>query len=116
MNLALAAILASLASFVIGVIIGCICRDANNKSDLIPTGSILSSPKPSIIINVPSDYKPLESLPPMADCPATTLQGEAARLWYTVYKETLDTPGEDSIDAKNAANEAVEAVFGSRLS
>lgn len=62
---------------------------------------------PQVIINVPADFKPIESLPP------TAIEGAKASLWYTVYKATLDDD-QCSVDSCiAAADAAVTKVFGS---
>lgn len=67
---------------------------------------------PQVVVNVPKDYKPLETL----EGSQTTLVGERALLWWTVYRQTLysidDVDTYDVTKAVWAANQAVEKVYG----
>lgn len=67
---------------------------------------------PQVVVNVPQDYKPLETLDGKE-----VVVGEKALLWWTVYKHTLFCiDGEicqDDIDkAIEAADGAVDKVYG----
>lgn len=82
--------------------------------DHVLTGSPTPSSAPQIVVNVPPDWKPLETMPP------TAIEGAKATLYWTVYRTTLEaTQGSsyasssDIEDARNAAQAAVEAVFTS---
>ena len=66
---------------------------------------------PSIIVNLPQDYKPLETLEGKE-----VVVGERALLWWTVYKATLYSIDEVDVfaihNAVNAADRAVDKVYG----
>jgi hypothetical protein len=72
--------------------------------------TVTGKPEPDtarVIVNVPDGYQPLTPVP--SD---TTIDGERARLWWTVYEKTLDDSYTDSDDAIEAADAAVDKVFG----
>ena len=67
---------------------------------------------PQVVVNVPKDYKPLETLDGKE-----VVVGEKALLWWTVYKHTLfcldGEIGQSDIDvAIEAADGAVDKVYG----
>jgi len=67
---------------------------------------------PQVVVNVPQDYKPLETLDGKE-----VVVGEKALLWWTVYKHTLfcldGEIGQLDIDtAIEAADGAVDKVYG----
>lgn len=62
--------------------------------------------EPHIVVNVPPDWKPMETLP------VSAVEGARAALWYTVFKATAahsDTTTKECVDY---ASEAVEKCFG----
>ena len=74
-----------------------------------------SESAPRVIVNIPPDFKPIQPLP--GD---TSLDGQKALLWYSVFKEALDQmhDGEwatsSQVDrAREVANAAVETCYGS---
>lgn len=71
------------------------------------------SPRPPIVIQLPSDWKPLEAATPGGQ----TLDGARAVLYWTVYKHTFDSlrgDGEEITDlATHAADRAVATAFPS---
>lgn len=66
---------------------------------------------PQVVVNVPKDYKPLETLDGKE-----VVVGEKALLWWTVYKHTLlcidDIDCYDITKAVWAADNAVDKVYG----
>lgn len=64
-----------------------------------------SSSGPSIVVNVPANWKPIDALPP------TQIEGARAQLWYTVYQAAIDD--NEFAHAADDANAAVDKVFGS---
>lgn len=99
-------ILSSAALFALGAIVGAYLGRAALSIDTAT--SLGAAPvKPSVVVNVPADYRPLPSL----STDAKVISGEKAVLWYSVYCKTMETDYEDSNDAIRAANEAVSKVF-----
>lgn len=76
--------------------------------------TITQESRPQVVVNIPPDFKPIQPLP--GD---TSLDGQKALLWYSVFKEALDQmhDGEwatsSQVDrACEVANAAVEACYG----
>lgn len=74
-----------------------------------------SEPAPRVVVNIPPDFKPIQPLP--GD---TSLDGQKALLWYSVFKEALDQQEhghyieEDEVQlAIDAANTAVATCYAS---
>jgi hypothetical protein len=70
---------------------------------------------PSIVVNVPAEFKPIGGLPP------TEIEGARAALWYTVYAKAIEgftgdgawtLDSDDETEACNSATKAVDKVFG----
>ncbi len=69
-----------------------------------PTAAISSD---RVIVNIPPDFKPIAPLP--GD---TSIEGQKAVLWYTVFQATLDSDLDMSPErATDAANKAVNKCF-----
>lgn len=73
-----------------------------------------SAPSPKIIVNIPSDFKPIQPLP--GD---SSIEGQKAVLWYSVFKLAVEEMAgsycasySEVESAKEAADAAVEACFG----
>jgi len=105
---------------VFGLILWAILRPRAPKTPIehLPGGSppwpeapIPPTP-PQVVVNVPKDYKPLETLAGSQ----TTLVGEKALLWWTVYRHTLlaidEVDAYDITKAVWAADQAVDKVYG----
>lgn len=94
----------------IGYILGFVTAKLTAKLPLFSSGS--STPvSPQIVVNVPAEFKPLDTLPP------TAIEGARASLWWTVYQRTVEAAAEGGYSdevgkATDAANEAVDKVFG----
>jgi len=65
----------------------------------------LTTQSPRVIVNIPADSKPLQSLPD-----DKVVSGDKAVLWWTVYKATLDK-GWSSDAATIAAERAIKSVY-----
>lgn len=100
-------------SVLLGVWIG-LHLAARSKTDLNGVTTIRPAPvaTPQIVVNVPSDFKP------MVPMPVSEVSGARAILWWSVYEKTLEATEniggftnevETSIEA---ANDAVNKVFG----
>jgi hypothetical protein len=65
--------------------------------------------KPTVVVNMPADAKPLATLTALPDTKVIT--SERAVLWWTVYKETLERT-ELCDTSVRAADQALVAVYG----
>lgn len=79
-----------------GVVIGWRLRSAKESLPLVSS---------QVIVNVPPDWKPLDTLPP------TQIDGARATLWWTVFNAAKDEY-DYSDTAIKCADAAVDKVFG----
>lgn len=90
-------------------VIGALCyqqgkRAGARTAPTVPPAAAASL-GPTIVVNVPADWKPMEPLPN-----TETLSGARAQLWYTVFKTCMDNNC-GSYAATSRADSAVEVCF-----
>lgn len=87
-------------SFIAGILVGVFMATLVN---VLTTGN-----KPQVIVNMPKDAVPLESLAPLPEG-TKIVSEERAVLWWTVYKCAMDNGWKSY--ASYDANQAVHAVY-----
>lgn len=65
-----------------------------------------ASTGPQVVVNVPADYKPLQTLDGKE-----VVVGERAILWYTVWRAAFDHPDASMTQCREAADAAVDKVY-----
>ncbi len=90
-----------------GLLLGGFIATAYAEFRRVSEGATTVSEEPRIVVNVPADYKPLQTLDGQE-----VVIGEKAVLWWTVFNKTINTDYETASDAVDAANAAVDKVYG----
>lgn len=72
--------------------------------------ALFGAPRPTVIVNMPADARPLSSLTQPGD---KVIGPERAVLWWSVYSKAIESPSSLTREqAANYADRAVAAVYG----
>lgn len=96
-----------LISYLVVISVALCCGIVIGRKTLpLPIVGATPSSGPQIVVNVPPDFKPMETLP------ATTIEGARAVLYWTVFNALLATDEWSPSTIHSIADDAVNTVFG----